>query len=306
MESLPRGSLPNVISFCRAYERGNFTLAARDLRTTPAAVSRAVMRLEQALSVTLFRRTTRRITPTDQGRAYYERCAKALALLAEAERSMHEDTRAAVGVVRVSAPSTYGLSRLIPRLRGFTARHPGVRLELSISNVNVDFVSEGFDLAVRMGALSDAASGLVARSLGDHPLAIYASPGYVKKRGAPRSVEELGQHACIVFAMPRTGRLLPWLLASPSEELLVSPAVVVADDPVAGLGLAAAGEGLFQTYVFMAEAAMKRGELVPVLAGRAGRTRRFSLLWPRTPGLSPAARVVAEEIVKGARDGGVR
>lgn len=290
-------TLPNLLSFCRTFERGSFTQAAKALRVTPAAVSRSVARLERALGASLFRRTTRELRPTAKGRAYYEKCAAALRLLASGEQELleAEDGPAPRGLVRISVPTTYGLRRLLPRMGGLRERYPGIELELHVSNQNIDFVREGFDLAVRMGVIGDA--GMVARKLGDFPQGVFASPGYLARRGAPRSVTEVTDHDCIAFVMPSTGRVLPWLFAAPNRELLPPSHVRCAEDPHGGIALCKAGVGLFQTYRFLVEEEVARGELVEVLRARGGRTRRFSLLYPKEGLRSRAVRAVTDFIL---------
>jgi len=294
-------TLPNLLSFCRTYERGSFTQAAKALRVTPAAVSRSVARLERALGATLFRRTTRELRPTAQGRAYYEKCAAALRLLATGEQELldAEDGPAPHGLVRISVPTTYGLRRLLPRMSGFRERYPGIELELHVANQNIDFVREGFDLAVRMGVIGDG--GMVARKLGDFPLGTFASPEYLARRSAPRSANDLDGHDCIAFVMPSTGRVLPWIFAAPNRELVPPSQLRCADDPHGGIALCKAGLGLFQTYRFLVEDELARGELVEVLRARGGRTRRFSLLYPRDGLRSRAVRAVTEFILASAQ-----
>ncbi|MDF2697511.1 MAG: Transcriptional regulator, LysR family protein, partial [Labilithrix sp.] len=198
------GTLPNVEAFCRTYETGSFSAAARSLGVTPQATSRSVARLEIALGVTLFRRTTRSLAPTAAGRRYYERCVRALALLAEGERELDEGDRSPKGRVRISAPTTYGHHRLLPALAVFAERYPDVRVDIGISNRNVDLVRDGFDLAIRRGPIQDRT--LVARKLGDFTLGVYASSAYLARHGTPRTPEELAHHACVTFVMPSSGR----------------------------------------------------------------------------------------------------
>jgi DNA-binding transcriptional LysR family regulator len=295
-------TLPNLLAFCRAFEAGSFTAAAKTLRVTPAAVSRAVARLEIAVGATLFRRTTRALRATTAGRAYYERCAAALRLLAEGERALkEEDQDPARGVVRISVPTTYGLRRLLPRLGGFRARHPQIELEIHVSNLNVDFVREGFDLAIRQGSIDDA--GMIARKLGDFPLGVFASPRYLARRGTPRTVGDLAAHDCIAFVMPRTGRVFPWAFAAPALDLVPAAALRCVEDPLGGIALATAGEGLYQTYCFLVEGELSRRELAPVLAARGGRTRRFSLIYPKETSRSKPIRAVIDTILElAARD----
>jgi DNA-binding transcriptional LysR family regulator len=291
-------TLPNLLAFCRSFERGSFTAAAKDLQVTPAAVSRSVARLEQGLGASLFRRTTRQLRATEKGCAYYEKCAAALLLLQDAEFAVTEDSRTPRGVVRLSVPTTYGLHQLLPRLGHFRGRYPHLELEIQVSNQNIDFLREGFDLAIRMGAVSGA--GLVARKLGDFSLGTFASPAYVRKHGAPERVDQLCDHDCIAFVMPRTGRVLPWSFAKPASEFVPNAALRCVEDPNACLALCRAGAGVAQGYDFMVAAELRRGDLVPVLRAHAGRTRRFSLVYPKEARQSSAVRAVIDLVLEKA------
>jgi DNA-binding transcriptional LysR family regulator len=300
IHGLIESTLSNIRAFCCAYEDGSFTAAAKSLRVTPAAVSRAIARLEHSLGVTLFRRTTRQLRPTDHGVAYYAQCQAALALLVKAERDLAETTGVR-GVVRISVPTTYGAHHLLPHLDEVRTHHPHIELEVHVSNQNVDFVREGFDLAVRMGPLEGA--HLVARKLGDFRLGVFASPRYVAAHGTPKRVEDLEddeRHTCIGFLMPRTGRALPWLFSSPSCELRPAFKLRCVEDPRAAVALARIGAGLVQTYLFMVEQDLARGDLVEVLEPYAGRTRRFSIVYPKQPAPTRAAKVVIEAALGGA------
>ena len=291
--STVESSLPNILSFCRTFEHGSFTRAAKALQVTPAAVSHSVARLEQALGVSLFRRTTRELRPTTEGRTYYEKCAAAVALLAEAERELAAASDEGSGLVRLSVPTTYGLHRLLPRLTGFAQRHPGIELDIQVSNQSADFVREGFDLAIRMGAISDAS--LIARKLGDFAIGAFASPAYLRRHGEPMTPEELldlDAHRPIAFLLPRTGLPLPWLFGSPALELPVRSPLRVLDDPLGVIALARAGEGICQTYHFLVERELAAGELVEILRDRGGRSRPFSLIYPKTRAKSRALRAV--------------
>lgn len=288
-------SLSSVLAFTRTLEQGSFTRAAKSLRLTPAAVSRAVARLEESLGVMLFRRTTRALQPTAEGRSYYAKCSAALALLGEAERDVQRGSEEVRGLVRLSLPITLGLHVILPRLARIREQLPLVELEIHITNQNVDFVQEGVDLAVRMGTLKDAT--LIARKLGDFTMGVFASKAYLASSGPLKQLEDLATHACMNFVMPRTGRVLPWIFASPNVEVTPASSLRCVEDPRAGVVLAKAGLGLFQTYHFMVQDELASGALVEVLKARGGRTRPFSLIRPRAAVTSKAVRAVAELIV---------
>jgi DNA-binding transcriptional LysR family regulator len=290
--------LGSIELFCKAAELNSFTAAAAALGITPAAVSRSVGRLETRLGVHLFVRTTRQIRLTDDGRMYYEQCEQALSQITEAGRAVAGHQGNLCGLLRISAPTTYAHYRLLPLLPMFAATYPKVQIDISISNRNIEFVEEGFDLAIRLGALQD--SRLVARKLEDASLGVFAAPAYLKRNGTPRSVSDLGQHECIQFIMPSTGRTLPWLFNERGDEVERVPRgrVRVHDDVLGCINYALAGGGLFQTYHFIVDGAVKAGELIEVMKTSAGRTRPFSILYPQNRHLSARVRSFVDFLVR--------
>jgi DNA-binding transcriptional LysR family regulator len=292
------GSLPSLEAFCRSFESGSFTKAARAMGVTPQATSRSVARLEAALGATLFRRTTRSLAPTEAARHYYERCVRALALLSDGERELGDGGQAAQGRVRISVPTTYGHHRLLPALASFAERYPGVRVDVSVSNQNVDLVKDGFDLAIRRGKLHDKT--LMARKLGDFSLGVYASSSYVARRGAPRTPAELAQHACITFLMPSSGRPLPWVF-SDAASFTPDARFRCADDVLGVVALARAGIGLIQAFDFIVEDDVARGNLVEVLSEYRGQSHAFTLIYPKLLKPTPAVRAFIDFVVSQAR-----
>lgn len=287
-----QSTLPNLLTFCAAFELGSFSKAARKLGITPQAASRSVVRLEETLGVTLFRRTTRTVTPTDEARAYYRTARQALELLQHAELAVARREGAHAGIVRLSAPTSFGHYRLLPSLAAFRERYPAIELELHIGNRNVDFTREGYDLAIRMGTIRE--KGLIARKLGDFPLGIYGSPSYLARRAPPRTPAQLEDHECIAFVMPSTGRVLPWTLVPAPRTFTPRSTVRCTEDVLALVTLARAGLGLIQIYDFLVEKDVERGLLVEVLRDHRGASRPFSLVYPAAPRRSPAARALIE------------
>ncbi|MBY4946668.1 LysR family transcriptional regulator [Cupriavidus respiraculi] len=286
--------LGDVEGFLAVAEKGSFTAAAVALSTTPSVLSRAVTRLEARLGNQLLRRTTRRIGLTDAGRLYVEQARAAFTLLDDAEREVQGREGALTGRVRLSVPTTYGHHRLPPLLARFTAQYPQVRVELNITNRNVDLVSEGFDLAIRLGHLPD--SGLVARTLEEAPLCLIAAPAYLERAGTPRTLEELGRHACVPFVMPSTGRRAPWVFRDGQGDIeWMPPATVeVSDDVLGVVSLAEQGMGICQSYDFIVRDAIARGRLVELLPQLRGRTRPFSVVYSPHRRQSAAARAMIE------------
>jgi DNA-binding transcriptional LysR family regulator len=286
--------LNSIALFCKAAELGNFTSAAEAMGVTPAAVSRSIGRLEARLNVKLFARTTRHVKLTDDGRAYFEQCEQALAQLQEAERIVTGNQSSPSGRLRVSVPTTYGHHRILPILPKFMKKFPLINLDVSISNRNIDFVEEGFDVAVRMGALDD--SRLIAHKLEDAALCVFASPAYLKRSTKLRSIADLSAHDCIQFIMPSSGRPIPWsFLENKGEtDFVVQSRIQIQDDVLGGVTLAKAGGGVFQSYRFIVARELQSGELVEVLKANAGRSRPFNILYPQNRHLSTRVRVFVD------------
>lgn len=284
--------LADVEVFTTIASKGTISAAAVALGTTPSVLSRAVARLESRLGTQLMRRTTRRLSLTEAGRAYLEQARHAFAVLAEAERAVQGADGELTGTIRISAPTTYAHYKLPALLQPFMDRHPAVMIELSIANRNVDLVSEGYDMAVRLGVLPD--SGLAARKLGDEELVLVASPAYLARAGTPRTIADLAGHSCLAFVMPSTGKIPPWLLTDQGAETewLPPPRLRVTDDVLGVVSLAQQGLGICQTYRFVAAGPLQRGELVQVLPDHGGRTRQFSLIYPPHKSLSSASRAL--------------
>lgn len=294
--------LGSIELFCLAAELGSFTAAAQVAGVTPAAVSRSVARLEARLGVRLFVRTTRHIRLTEGGRGYFEQCQQALSQLIEAERQVSGQQLEAAGTLRISLPTTYGHHRVLPLLPAFRQRYPGVKVEVHLSNRNVDFVEEGYDLAIRVRAQPD--SGLIARPLEDAALVVVATAGYLQQAGTPQGLDELAQHECIQFELPSSGRRISWLFNEQGREreLFTAGSYCCAADVLGGVTLASAGAGLFQTYRFIVERQLASGELLEVLQPFAGRSRPFTLLYPHGRHVPNRVRVFVEFLLQAARE----
>ena len=298
--------LGDVEAFLAIADKGTISAAAVALGTTASVLSRAVARLEARLGVQLMRRTTRRLSLTDAGKSYLDQSRHAFAMMADAERSMRDQGGELSGTVRLSAPTTYGHYRLPPLLQAFMEQHPRVMVELSISNRNVDLVQEGYDMAIRQGALPD--SGLIARQLEDAQLCLVAAPAYLARAGVPATIADLAQHACLPFTMPSTGKLAPWQLREEGRDVDWQPGarMHISDDVLGVVTLAQQGLGICQTYRFIADERLRSGQLAPVLPPHWGRTRPFSLIYPPHRSLSAACRALIEAITKGAQAEGAQ
>lgn len=273
-------ALGSIELFCLTAEHQGFTAAAQVTGLSPAAVSRSVARLEARLGVQLLVRTTRRVRLTEAGQRYHLRCRQALDQLQEAEREATEQAQQTSGLVRLSLPTSYAHYRVLPVLPEFLRLCPHIELELQLTNRNVDFTDERFDLAVRGRTPPD--SGLVARKLEDADLVVVASPDYLRRHPAPQSIEDLSAHECIQFVLPRTGQNVPWLLQRGGriEEVVTQGRLSCSDDILGPVTLVRAGAGVLQTYRYLVETDLAEGRLVALLPGCAGASRPFSLIYP--------------------------
>jgi DNA-binding transcriptional LysR family regulator len=272
--------LGSIELFCLAAEASSFTAAAQVAGVTPAAVSRSISRLEERLGSRLFVRTTRSIRLTDGGRTFFEQCRQALTQLVEAQQEMMGAQSVPSGLLRISIPTTYGHHRILPLLPKFRALYPQVTVDIHISNRNIDFVAEGYDLAIRVRAQPD--STLIARLLEDAKLVVVATPAYLKRAGTPQTLEDLPDHECIQYELPSNGRRISWLFQvdGKEREFAGEAGYSCSDDVLGGVTLAKYGAGLFQTYKFIVEEELANGSLVEVLQPYGGRSRPFTLLYP--------------------------
>jgi DNA-binding transcriptional LysR family regulator len=192
-----------LVAFVRTVDAGSFSAASRLIGSSQSAVSKSVARLEHRLGVRLIQRSTRTLSLTTEGQAYYERVAPLLRGIEDAEDVVQAASEAK-GLLRVSAPQEFGRKLIAAWAPEFLARHPGVKLELNVTDRNVDIIREGYDLAVRMGTLRD--TELISRKLADLHWILVASPAYLERRGHPETVEDLRSHSCLRYLT--SGR--PW------------------------------------------------------------------------------------------------
>jgi DNA-binding transcriptional LysR family regulator len=291
--------LGSIELFCFAAELGNFTSAANAAGVTPAAVSRSISRLEERLGVRLFVRTTRHIRLTDAGRVYFDQCRQALGQLVDAEREITGGQSTPSGLLRISMPTPYAHYRVLPLLPEFRAQYPEVQVEVHLSNRNIDFADEGYDLAIRGRTPPD--SNLIARQLEDAELVLVATPAYLKRAGTPQTLEDLQQHDCIQFELPSTGRKIPWPFHIDGQKVIdvtTSGGYSCSDDVLGIVTLARSDAGLVQTYRFIVEQDLARGDLVELLPQHGGTSRPFILLYPHARHLSLRVRTFVDFLVE--------
>lgn len=248
--------------FCRVVERGSFSAVARELGLSQPTVSRHVAGLEGRVGARLLVRTTRKVRPTEQGRALYERVSRALGELLEAEIEVASGEGALAGQVRVAAPGAFGKRFVLPVVTDYLAQYPKVRVELLLSDIPIDLVQAGVDLAIRIGA--PGFGTFVQRKLGALAQVMVATPAYLRARGRPRTLDELAGHAVVFHADSRQNLLdmqarglLPAL--PPFEVRLLS------DDIEAVRSAALAGLGLAPLSAWLVAEELAAGRLIRVL-----------------------------------------
>ena len=285
-----------MAAFVAAVETGSFVRAAERPGSSPSTLSRQIADLEQHLGARLLNRTTRRLSLTESGQAFYERAVQLLADLAEAEAVAGSANAAPRGRLRLTCSHAMGVQRVAPAIASFVARYPEMRFEVSVADRIVDLVEEGFDLAIRIGQVGS--EQLVARRLGSMRLLLCAAPSYLKVRGAPRTPGEIAAHSVMTYAYAPNPRL--WRLTDRqgnSEEVRVSGTLHSNSGDLA-IAAAIAGLGLILEPDFMVQPALDAGQLVRVLPDYAGAMGDIWAVYPSRRHLSAKVRLFVDHMTR--------
>lgn len=268
---MPNPDLNDVALFVRVVDRGGFAKAAREERVPTSTVSRAVSRLEAAVGAQLLVRSTRSVLPTAEGRAFYAEASPAILALQHAARGVDGADKKPRGKLRVTAPNDIGATFLADVVAQFTARYPEVEVEALLTQRTVNMVEEGVDVALRAAErLPD--STLVARKIGDLDAGLYASPEYLRRHPAPESIDELGDHRCILFR--GVGGRASWPMWDEVEQApapLSMKGRVTADDFMFVRSAVIAGGGIGVVPDIVVAADLRAGRAVRVLPRYVGR-----------------------------------
>jgi LysR family transcriptional regulator for bpeEF and oprC len=286
-----------LLAFTRVVELGGFTRAAESLQIPKTTLSNLVQQLEAHLGVQLLQRTTRRVSVTADGTAFYERCTRVLADLAEAEAALTRAHLAPRGRLRIDVQGSLGKLVLVPALPDFFARYPDLHLDLGMGDRPVNLVEEGIDCVLRVGPQRDSA--MVARRVGTMRFICCASPDYLARHGRPRTPEDLRDHRCVNYHSSRSGRALPFDFVRQGEkrEIEVEGPVTV-NDADAYLACGLNGLGIVQMATYLAQPHLESGRLEQVLADWTSEPFPISVMYPQNRHLSAKVRVFVDWIAE--------
>lgn len=289
-------TLKDIPVFVAAVEAGSFAQAAIRLHLSRSAVGKSIARLEERLEVRLFQRTTRSQSLTDSGALFYEHCLRALEEIRGAESLLETGKQQVRGRLRVAMPMLFGRQCIAPLLIELAQEHPGLELEMSFSDRVVDLIEEGFDMAVRNGALADS-TVLAARRLGEHRMVLCAAPDYLMNHGQPQTIADLHQHSAINYL--RAGRVLPWQLADNegTQHTIVPRSSLNMDDLQAICDAALAGHGIAWLPCWMVRQDLQNGKLVPLFKQAADVRFPVHAVWQQTVHLPLRVRIAIDRLV---------
>jgi DNA-binding transcriptional LysR family regulator len=287
--------LNSIKAFTKVVQQGSFAAAGRELQLSRSAVSKYVIDLEQELGVALLVRTTRSASPTENGQAYYERCVAILADLEEAEAMVTRLQAEPRGILRINAPMSFGTLHLGPALAEFMEKYPALRIQLILSDQQIDPVQEGFDVTLRIADLPS--SSLIARKIAPAHRVFCAAPSYLQRRGTPQHPGDLRAHDCLAYGHLATGK--QWKLTGPDGEhwipipwtLCTNNAEVLRDAAVRGRGIA-----LLPTFI--AGADLDVGRLQTILENYKVPEISVYAIYPETRHLSVKIRVFIDFLIE--------
>ena len=288
--------LQGIAAFVHTVETGSFTAAAIRLGVAKSATGKSVARMEARLGVRLLSRTTRSLSPTPEGQAFYESCRRVLEELDSAEAMLVSGTRTVSGIVRINLPVSFGRLHCMPVLAALATEHPGLALDVSFADRRIDLAEDGIDLVVRLGDPGDQTS-VVGRRIGWQRSVICASPDYLARCGRPEAIADLAHHDCLAFA--REGRALPWTVLDDDDaphvlnlrpRHVVSHGEALRDAALGGLGVA-----YLTTWLVGDD--LCRGRLIALPIRTPAEDSPISVLWPRSRNLTPKVRAVVDALV---------
>ncbi|MEM7761451.1 MAG: LysR family transcriptional regulator [Cyanobacteria bacterium P01_A01_bin.40] len=265
-------------AFTTVVEEGGFAAAARKLQLSRSAVNKLVINLENQLGVQLFYRTTRKVTPTDNGRAFYDRCLDILSSLEEAELAVSQQNQQPRGILKINAPMSFGISFLGAKVAEFMIRYPDIKIQLTLEDRLIDAVAEGYDLTIRIGSQPQSPN-LVVNHIKTLTRIICAAPSYLEARGIPQNADDLKHHDLLHYGYLATG--YQWSLIKDGEQKKINikgifcsnNGEILRDTAIKGLGIVLLPEFIIQT-------ALEQGDLQVILPDYQALDLNLCLIYP--------------------------
>ena len=278
--------------FVRVVEHESFSSAARALKLTPSAVSKLIGRLEDRLGARLLNRTTRRLSMTEEGHAFYQRCVPILSAIDEAEMAVTELHAEPRGLLKVNASTAFGQFHIQPLIPKFLERHPDLRIQLTLSDSLVNLVEEEVDVAIRIADMPD--STLIAKKLSTVHRTVAAAPSYIEKFGMPKSPEDLKNHNCLTLSFETS--LNQWeFKGSDGPQRIRVRGSFETNNAAALYEAGLAGLGLFRAANFVVGSDFKEGRLIPVLEDYEMINQvNIYAVYPHSKHLSPKVRAFVD------------
>jgi len=283
-----------MTAFAAVVEAGSFAQAAQRRNWSTSSLSRLVAALEAHLGARLLNRTTRKLSLTESGQAYYEHCVQLLAEIDEAEAIAGQAAVAPRGRIRMTCSLLIGVPVIAPAIASFCARHPAVRFDVTLANQRLDLVEQGFDLAVRIGSVG--AESLVARRLGEMSVTCAAAPEYLRRHGTPGTPADLVQHQCVTYAAMATPGQWSFTDRSGARHDVRVSGPLHADDGEFLAAAAAAGLGIVIEPEYTVRGLIERGQLVRILADYNGPRAEIWAVYPSRRHLSAKVRLFVDHL----------
>ncbi|MEH6626695.1 MAG: LysR family transcriptional regulator [Motiliproteus sp.] len=281
--------------FVACVKQGSFSAAGRSLELSPSAVSKLISRLENRLGVRLLNRTTRSLSLTEAGHAFYQRCLEILTELDEAEAELTDYGQSPKGVLKVNCSPGFATHQLLPVLPQFQQQYPDLTVELQLTGQAVDLVTEGVDVSIRLGQLQD--TSLVARKLGECSRIICASAGYIQQYGKPNTPQDLYQFNCLRLSTREIFN--QWLFSVEGQDQLIRvKGNFVTDNVEALLQQVLAGQGIARLSGFMVSREIAAGRLVPLLQDYKTERQQVHAVYPHRKFLAVKVRVFVDFLLQ--------
>jgi len=286
----------DIQAFITVVDAGSFTAAAERLGSAKSAISRRVSALEERLGVQLLHRTTRAMNLTETGRSFYDHGVRILADLDEAEAAVQQQHGELRGTLRFALPLSFGVRHMCTPIAAFNKLHPNVRFDLDLNDRRVDLIEDNFDVALRIGHLSD--SSLIARRLFDVRAVVCASPHYLNTHGTPETPGELEDHQCLVYSNlidPNTWKFVD--SGGTRRSVKVKSALSASSGDFLA-NAAAHGMGVVVQPTFIASAAIRSGKLIPILTDYSWPISPAYAVYPPTRHLTYRVRAFIDFLVE--------